>query len=522
MSVNRGVETAIFGRWSWGHKILLMIFIISMLLLFVPRIHSDGRGYYAYVRSLVIDHDLDFSNEFYVFTDDPSGLPPRDVRTATGYIQNPWSVGPAVLWIPFFLLAHLSTSLLKLMGFSISLNGYSLLYVLTASLGSAFYAFLGILLIYDLSVFHFKLSRWASLLAAIAVWFASAFTMYMYREPAMVHTFSFFTVSLFLFIFFLFKEKGTSSTKWVYLGIIGGLMILVRWQTIFFLLLPLAHSISKVRELVKQREWKLLGQLGYGWIIFLAIIFLFFLPQIIVWRIIYGSYLLIPHDLLLPPGEAFMDWTSPHFWNVLFSTRHGLFTWTPVLIFALPGFVRWFRDDKVTALALAGALLLQVYINGGGKDWYGGASFGYRRLIEILPVFILSLAFWLDGFKTRSTIWLASLAAAGFIIWNLLFLVQYCRLLIPAMEELTFNQMFTQKFQLPLREIYLFFAAKYVKDLPAAYGSYSGRFYLSVLSRIVGLASLSFLVGICADRVSQLFQKLLDGDYKGKRQRIIA
>jgi len=136
------------------HKVLVAVFVLSMILLFVPRIHSDGRGYYAYIRSLAFDRDLDFSNEFSLFTDDPRGLPLAEARTKTGYVQNPWSVGPAILWIPFFLLAHLGTYLFNTVGFSLPLDGYSFLYVLAASLGSAFYTFLGRLVFHPPWVFH--------------------------------------------------------------------------------------------------------------------------------------------------------------------------------------------------------------------------------------------------------------------------------------------------------------------------------------------------------------------------------
>jgi hypothetical protein len=147
-------------------------------------------------------------------------------------------------------------------------------------------------------------------------------------------------------------------------------------------------------------------------------------------------------------------------------------------------------------------------MNGSGEDWYGGASFGYRRLIEVLPVFILSLAFWLDGFRSRRAPLLAGLGVCALVVWNLLFLIQYNRLLIPSMSGLTFNQMVTQKFQLPSREIYLFFAAKYLKDLPAAYAAASGKFYLSILSRVIGLGLAASLVGVFAERISRGFQRV--------------
>ncbi|MDI6892699.1 MAG: hypothetical protein QMD08_06945 [Actinomycetota bacterium] len=484
---------------------MVVVFVLSMILLFVPRIQGDGRGYYAYIRSLAIDHDLDFTNEFSVYTDDPRALPNVEVKTVTGYVQNPWSVGPAILWIPFFYAAHLGTYILNLLGFSIPMDGYSLLYTLAASLGSVFYAFVGILLIYDLCRSYFNFSKFASLLATISVWLASSLTMYMYREPTLSHTFAFFAVSLFLYLFFFMKE-GRTTFQWVVLGAVAGVMILVRWQTVAFLALPLFHSVQEGRYLMKRYNFKQIKGLVYQWLGFLVAIFAFFLPQAAAWKIIYGSYFLVPQDVLLPQGEAFMDWTCPHFLKVLFSPCHGLFTWTPVLLFALPGFFYLYKREKAITLSLLVAIILQVYINGCSKDWYGGACFGSRKLIEVLPVFILSLACWVDRFKTKLLVIVGSLIGALLLVWNLLFLVQYCRLLIPPMTGLTFRQMVIEKFQLPLKDIYLFFFAKYVKGIPALYGVSVSYFYLSVLGRVAGLALLSVIIGLMAMCVSQKLQ----------------
>ncbi len=482
---------------------MAILFVLSMILLFVPRIHSDGRGYYAYIRSLAIDHDLDFINEYTVYTDDPSGLPDVNHRTATGLVQNVWSVGPAILWIPFFYAAHLGTYILNLLGFAIPRDGYSLLYTLAASFGSAFYAFLGILLVYDLCVSYFGFSRAASMLATVSVWFASPLTMYMYREPAMGHTFAFFAVSLFLYLFFFTKENrtrpanGGATLQWIWLGLSAGLMVLVRWQDVAFLSIPAIYFIVEGVKWARERAWGRLRELVSHWGIFLATVAFLFLPQMIVWKIIYGVYLLNPHKFVIPlGGEKFMLWESPSILGVLFSMRHGLFTWTPVLLLALPGFYYLYKRDRVIAIALLVALGLQVYINASAIDWWSSVSFGQRRMIETLPIFVFGLAALIDRLKTRLSLAIASGVGVLFVVWNLLFLVQYCRLLIPSCAPITFHQLAVEKFQLPLREIALFFFAKFIKDIPSSYGFSPGHFYLSLTLRIVGLGLLSVFTAL--------------------------
>src|SRR5262245_20651062 len=52
-------------------KVLAMLLLVTPILA-LPYLRGDGNGYYAWVRSPVIDHDLDFENEF--LHGDPSFL----------------------------------------------------------------------------------------------------------------------------------------------------------------------------------------------------------------------------------------------------------------------------------------------------------------------------------------------------------------------------------------------------------------------------------------------------------------
>src|SRR3989344_454887 len=82
-------------------------------------VYGDGIYYYSWVRSLAVDHDISFANEYTRF-----GV--TQPRTPTGLITNKHSIGPAVLWLPAFLGIH---SLLRS-------DGYSLPYQLAVGLMS--------------------------------------------------------------------------------------------------------------------------------------------------------------------------------------------------------------------------------------------------------------------------------------------------------------------------------------------------------------------------------------------------
>ncbi len=70
-----------------------------------PRLDADAVEYFSHVRSLYFDRDLDFANEFAHF-----GILTRGDKvrpTVTGHRRTIFSVGPALLWMPFYAAGDL-------------------------------------------------------------------------------------------------------------------------------------------------------------------------------------------------------------------------------------------------------------------------------------------------------------------------------------------------------------------------------------------------------------------------------
>ena len=92
---------------------------------------GDSPSYYAYLRSATFDRDLDFQNEWGHFA---NGEP---VPGTQGRTQNVFSVGPAVLWTPFYALAHLYVRADHLLGSELyPIDGFSLPYRRSTALGT--------------------------------------------------------------------------------------------------------------------------------------------------------------------------------------------------------------------------------------------------------------------------------------------------------------------------------------------------------------------------------------------------
>src|SRR5260221_5875124 len=99
---------------------------------------SDGIRYYAITRSLVFDRDLDFADDYRL-------LGAVSQPTATGRPANAQGMGSSILWLPFFLVAHVAALAVHRFGLPVSTNGGGNLYESAACLGTVVYATLGVL-----------------------------------------------------------------------------------------------------------------------------------------------------------------------------------------------------------------------------------------------------------------------------------------------------------------------------------------------------------------------------------------
>ncbi len=167
-----------------SERLLLLLFLFSLPFL-NPWIRGDGVGYYAFARAPLIQHNLDFTKDYQYANEsfrgprlDENNQPRSGFRTPTGHLDNHFAVGPAILWMPFLLLAHAGVLLARALGSSVAADGFSAPYRITMALATAFYGFLGLLLSFRLARQYVE-ERWA-LLATLSIWWASSLPVYMY------------------------------------------------------------------------------------------------------------------------------------------------------------------------------------------------------------------------------------------------------------------------------------------------------------------------------------------------------
>jgi hypothetical protein len=435
------------------------LFVCFLLTLPIvnPTVHGDGVGYYAYARAILIQHNLRFeedwrrANKFFSSARILAGEQLRpELYTPTGYVDNHFTVGPAILWAPFLILAHLGVLLFNAVGGHILADGFSPPYVVAMALSTAFYGFLGLLFSFLLAKKYVR-DRWA-FLATMGIWLATSLPVYMYFNPAWSHAHSAFTVAWFLW--YWERTRGSRTIgQWVALGLISGLMIDVYFPNGVFLLLPVIEALLAHRSSWKVEGWDSQRKLVFEEILFAVSLVFAILPTFITRWIVYGG-------LFRFGAYTAYDWiwSAPHWRQVLFSSDHGALSWTPILALALVGLFMAPRGARIIASYLGAGSAAFYYVIACYPYWDGMASFGNRFLISLTAVFVFGLALLLERFGryfhdgTR-----AFVAAGGLVIllslWNAGFIYQWGEHLLPVRGEISFREMIHNQFFVVPREL---------------------------------------------------------------------
>jgi len=433
-----------------SHLAILALTFIITLPLVNPLVHGDGVGYYAYLRAPLIQHDLRFEEDwrhanlgFVESRVGPDNQFRPDQYTVTGRLGNLFTVGPAILWTPFFLLAHVTVLVANAFGANLPADGFSFPYRLLVAFGTACYGFCGILLSYLLARKYLE-SSWA-LLATLGVWAGSSLPVYMYFNPFWSHAHSAFIVALFLW-YWDRTRPDRSWSQWLLLGVISGMVVDVYFVNGVFLLIPLVESLREYVRHIRFRDTAAIVRQFAINAMYLAVFLVMLLPTLITRKIIFGGMLRLGSYSSLA-----WNWHAPYWRSVLFSSDHGLLSWTPLLAFALLGLFLPFAAVRRIQGYLTLAALAFFYVIACYPFWDGMASYGNRFFISLTPVFVFGLATLMQRVSGLVRSFRLAYAAQAFavgllVLWNLAFIFQWGTHLVPARGEISWSAMVHNQF----------------------------------------------------------------------------
>lgn len=339
------------------------------------QIQSDVEGYYGYLTAYFNCGDLSLK-----FLSDPQSSCPRRywaTQTESGSWVMKMSMGMSILYLPFFLLANFVVA--PLTGFPS--NGYSPAYQISLVVGALFYLLVGFFCLRKVLLLYVKdrivwWVLWTLFLGTNLLWYA-------YGEALFSHQFSFSLLCVLLWLTVTFHQQPTYK-KAILMGVVIGLIILVRPINIILALLPVVWNLYDVQTL--KEKFFLLKTHFYKIIILILITAIVLSPQLCYWRYVSGSWIFYSYV-----GEHFF-FDKPHIIEGLFGFRKGWFIYTPLMIFAVLGIILVFKKVKELTLFFVLVLPLFVYVILCWWCWWYGGSFGMRPFVETYPVLAIPLA----------------------------------------------------------------------------------------------------------------------------------
>jgi len=440
---------------SFSERLLVLLFLLT-LPLSNPWVRGDGVGYYAYARALLIQHNLDFTADYQhantSFREgrlDESGQPRSDFRTPTGHLENHFTIGPAILWSPFLLIAHAGVLLARSFGSTVPADGFSVPYRYAMAFGTSLYGFLALFLAFRVA--RKFVSDRCALFATLAIWGGSSLAVYMYFNPSWSHAHSAFIVAAF-FAYWLHTREQRSIPQWIVLGAIAGLMLDVYYANAMLVVLLVLEALLALRDAIQHRASPIPALLA-RYLLFSVTLLICCLPTLISKKIVYGS--------LFESGYvpvSLWNWKSPYFLQVLFSANHGLFSWTPLLILSSIGiFLFWSKAPRIGGPVLCTVLAFYYFI-ASYPDWAGISSFGNRFFVSLTVFLVLGLAILLQRITERfSSPKSAALATSAillcFVFWNLGLMFQWGAHLIPARGPVSWSEVAHNQFFVVPRQV---------------------------------------------------------------------
>lgn len=373
-------------------------------------IESDVKHYYAWIPSVLVYNDISLrfldvnpdNNKIHFVTVD---------RTPDGKLYFKTTIGVALMQLPFILPVHYT---LKWTG-KVA-DGFSIPYKIALIVSSLFYYFLGLLMIRFLVLKKMKLKDYIASLTILIIGVGTNIVIYVAREPALSHIYSFCAIGLFL----LLTDRFINKTTWkngLIMGLAFGLVTLIRPVNAIVGLIPVLWGITSFSD-IKDRALLYYKNPVSTLMIILGVLLLW-TPQFMYYQYLHGSFSFPGYGT----GERFF-FHNPQLINHLFSYRKGWFLYTPAMFFAMFGFIVLYRSHKTMFWSVFSILVIIVYLNSSWYSWWFGGSFGQRAYIDIFVLLALPVAALINkGVSKGTPIKLTTLTLVFLLVFHNMFQV---------------------------------------------------------------------------------------------------
>jgi len=340
----------------------------------------DSYGYYLYLPAIFIYNDPGIENRDWVAQLNDKYQPSPTFYQVTDGHKNrltiKYSMGTAVLWSPFFFIAH---ALAEPLGYPA--DGMSPPYSYAILFGGLLYAFIGLWYLRKVLLKFFSDGVTAVVLILITMgtnyWAQTA------SETVMPHSTLFALNAVVLWCVIRWHET-KSFRHAIALGALIGVGTLSRPTEIFWILVPVLWHVTSLRTF-----WNKLKMFVSEWKKVLALCLagaVFVFMQMIYWKYTSGNWVFYTYR------ERF-NWLSPFLLKAMFSYKKGWLLYTPLMVFGFWGFYFVWKYARNIFLALAVFVFVYAWMIMSWECWWYAACFSIRGMVEMYPAMAIALGF---------------------------------------------------------------------------------------------------------------------------------
>jgi hypothetical protein len=364
---------------------LLLTFIMAFMLL--DKVTSEK----IWEQRKIINHDIIFYYAYlpatFIRNDLTLEFVENDARGDYWYLTAPnggkvmkYTMGLSMLYLPFFTIAHLEAKI-----FGHEPYGYSMPYQKWTQLSGTVFFILGLFYLRRLlKMFYTDI---IVSIALITLLFGTNLYLYVTNDSPYSHAFSFTLITMFTYYSVQWhRKKGLKNS--LLLGLLIGLIFLVRPNNILILLFFILYNVGSFREL----KLRIIDFITHKKYLFYSTAIAFFViaPQLIYWKYITGEFLFYSYM------EETFYWSSPRILEGLLSYRKGWLVYTPVMIFAIVGFYFLYQKEKKLFSPIISIFIIYVFITFSWWCWWYGGGFSSRSMVDIYALLALALCAFIN------------------------------------------------------------------------------------------------------------------------------
>jgi hypothetical protein len=361
-------------------------------------IASDGEGYYLYLPALFIHGTFENMPVFSAWEYSP--------YPGTKKVKTRFTYGVALMEAPFFGIAQLSRKLQGLETDQPFANDICVMLLM----GACFYSTLGLYFVYKTLSRHFENQKvvWWSI---IILYFGTNLMFYAVREPTISHVYTFFLVSVLVYVLPSFWRDPSVSLTFL-VSFLLALIVLIRPTNILFGIFILLYDIYNVQNF-KNRLLFIVTNLKIFWL-FPIIGLLLAIPQMMYWHYLSGRWIINLYKEIYNADFSF--WDKPEFYKIFFHPCNGFLIYSPLMWFSLVGMVWMALKNQYNGRLIVCIFLTVVYLCASWFMWSFGHAFGYRSFIDYYPLMVFGLAFYINELLKSKIKWFKFINLSIFVV----------------------------------------------------------------------------------------------------------